>query len=158
MAVDAPAGRAYARPMTFRTRMPVRFGDEDHVGIVYYPRIFHFLHVAFEDFFNEQGIAFRELFEVDRLGFPMAHVDADFKSPLRLGDVLEVDVWIEKVGDASVTFQYRGRRSGEDALAVTACMTVVCIDLTTFRSRPIPPRYRKLFEANRAAPPGAPAG
>ena len=29
--------------------LPVRFADVDHAGIVYYPRFFHYFHVAFEE-------------------------------------------------------------------------------------------------------------
>jgi len=138
--------------MPFRTRIAVRFGDEDHARIVYYPRTFHYLHVAFEDFFNEQGIPFRDLFEVDQLAFPLARAEAEFERPLRLGDQLDVDVWLERVGKRSATFAYRGRRAGDDADALRARLTVVCIELAKFASQDIPPRYRALFEANLAPP------
>ncbi len=45
--------------MAFHTRIKVRFGDEDHAGIVYFPRFLHFFHCAFEDFFDEQGHPYR---------------------------------------------------------------------------------------------------
>ena len=44
--------------MPFRTQVPVRFGDVDHAGIVYYPRFFIYFHEAFEDFFNENGFPY----------------------------------------------------------------------------------------------------
>ena len=37
--------------MPFIARIPVRFGDVDYARIVYYPRLLHLLHVAFEELF-----------------------------------------------------------------------------------------------------------
>ena len=40
--------------MEFTRRFTVRFGDIDYVGIFYYPRLFHYLHQAKEDFWRER--------------------------------------------------------------------------------------------------------
>ena len=39
--------------MSYRTRVKVRFGDIDRAGIAYYPNLYHYCHIAFEDFFEE---------------------------------------------------------------------------------------------------------
>ena len=52
--------------MAFKTSLRVRFGDEDHAQIVYYPRFFHFFHCAFEDFFDHQGHPYRACLDEDR--------------------------------------------------------------------------------------------
>ncbi|MCA1633568.1 MAG: hypothetical protein LC802_07595 [Acidobacteria bacterium] len=35
--------------MSFSTRITVRFGDTDPAGLVYYPNIFHYFHIALEE-------------------------------------------------------------------------------------------------------------
>lgn len=134
--------------MAFRTRIPIRFGDEDHAGIVYFPRFFHFFHCAFEDFFNEQGHSYQKVLDEDGAGWPAVHIETDFKRPLRFGDVLEVEVTVERLGDKSATFRYRGLKAGAEAEGevATARITVACIDMKTFRAQPIPEIYRELFE------------
>ena len=136
--------------MTYRTSMPIRFGDEDHARIVYFPRFLHFFHCAFEDFFAAGGIPYRESLESDATGWPAVHVDVDFQSPLRFGDRFDVDVWVEKLGTKSATFAYRGSTGGR--LVATARITVACIDMDSFRAQPIPDKYRTLFEAHREPP------
>ena len=43
----------------FTCEIPVRFGDVDHARIVYYPRFFHFCHVAMEEAFRDAlGISY----------------------------------------------------------------------------------------------------
>ena len=55
--------------MAFRTQVPVRFGDVDHAGIVYYPKFFIYFHEAFEDFFDENGVAYHALLNQRHVGF-----------------------------------------------------------------------------------------
>lgn len=138
--------------MAFRTSIRIRFGDEDHAGIVYFPRFFDFFHVAFEDFFDHQGMPYKDVLDVQHVGFPMAHIESDFRRPLRFGDIFEVDVWVHRIGRTSVTFHYRGRKRGEDQDAALAQMTAVCIDMRTFQPIPVPENILALLERHRDAP------
>lgn len=132
--------------MTFHTRIRVRFGDEDHARIVYFPRFFHFFHEAFEDFFEAEIEPYRASLDAS-VGWPAVHAEADFLSQVRFGDVLEIGVAVEKIGTSSATFLYEGRREGaEGGAAVRGKIVVACIDMTTMRSQPIPARYRAVFE------------
>lgn len=135
--------------MAFTSRIKVRFGDEDHARIVYYPRFFHFFHQAFEDFFDEQGFAYRECLDVDQVGWPAVHAEADYERPVRFGETLNVEVSIARIGDKSATFVYHARKDD----STTACrgkIVVACIDMQTYAARPIPDKYRALFERHLA--------
>ncbi len=127
----------------FRTSMPIRFGHEDHAQIVYFPRFLHFFHCAFEDLFAHNGIPYRECLEGDRTGWPAVHLDVDFHTPLRFGDTFLVDVETAHLGEKSAVFSYVGWV--EDRKVASAKITVACIDLDSFRSQPIPAKYRALF-------------
>ncbi|MDH5491837.1 MAG: acyl-CoA thioesterase [Myxococcales bacterium] len=142
--------------MAFETSLSVRFGDEDHAGIVYYPRFLDFFHRAFEDFFNEQGYPYRFVLDEDRTGWPAVNVQVDFHSPLRFGDLFEIGVQVARLGTKSATFLYRGRVA--DRAVATGRITVACVDMQTFEPKPIPPHYRLLFERHLQleAPEGAP--
>ena len=139
--------------MAFRTRIRIRFGDEDHAGIVYFPRFFHFFHCAFEDFFNAQGHPYKKVLDEDGAGWPAVHIESDFHKPLRFGDEMEVEVTVERLGDKSATFRYRGFKVGaeEEGEVAAARITVACIDMKSFRARPIPEPYRSLFERHLQA-------
>lgn len=136
--------------MSYRASIPIRFGHEDHAGIVYFPRFLHFFHCAFEDFFGAQGRPYKQVLDEDGLGWPAVHVEVDYKSPLRFGDVFDIDVWVHELGTKSATFAYRGSCAGR--LVAEARITVACIDLAAFEAIPIPPLYREMFEAHRDAP------
>ncbi len=129
-------------PFTFVT--PVRFADVDHAGIVYYPRFFHFFHLAFEELFRQRmgPRAYLDLLDRRRIGFPAVRAEADYKAPLRFGDTAEIDLSVSRLGGKSITFRYRVHRAAdaEQPRALAAEGQVVCAvtDLTRFVAVPIP--------------------
>jgi 4-hydroxybenzoyl-CoA thioesterase len=131
--------------MAYRTSIPVRFGDVDHAGIVYYPRYFIYFHEAFEDFFNDNGLPYQEVLDVRRVGFPTVHIETDYKAPLRYGDSIDLEVTVTRVGEKSATFHYDGYRHRDGVLVCVADITVACIEMGTFKPRPFPDFLRELF-------------
>ena len=111
--------------MAFTTNVRVRFGDEDHAQIVYYPRFFNFFHIAFEDFFNDQGFPYQEVLDAEGIGFPTVHVETDFKDTLKFGDVFEIEVGLTRIGRSSAAFRYVGKKRAKTIAEAT--MTVVCV-------------------------------
>lgn len=131
--------------MPFRTQVPVRFGDVDHAGIVYYPQFFIYFHEAFEDFFDENGVAYHKMLNARHIGFPTVHIETDYKLPLRYGDALDIELTVPRVGDKSATFRYVGFRHRDGQRACQADITCACVEMQSFRATPIPDDLRALF-------------
>ena len=130
----------------FTYATPVRFADVDHAGIVYYPRFFHFFHMAFEELWRARigPRAYSELIDRDKVGFPAVRAECDFKGPLSFGDTAEIEVSVIRLGGKSITFRYRIHRAGDDARERSLCAEgqVVCavVDLAKFVAIAIPER------------------
>ena len=126
---------------------PVRFSDVDHAGIVYYPRFFHFFHLAFEELWRARlgARAYVELIDHEHVGFPAVHADCDFKGPLRFGDDAEIELAVARLGETSVTFRYRVHRAGDRALAAEGKVVCAVTDLARMVAIPIPARVRELL-------------
>lgn len=138
--------------MPFNTRITVRFGDVDPAGLVYYPRLFHYCHVAFEEFFAAcGGSTYAQLLARERIGFPTVKVQAEFVAPLVYGDEVTVEVSVAQVGRTSATFEYKLRRASDQTLCARATLVQVCMNLDTHRPVEIAPHYRQAFSAS--APP-----
>ncbi len=130
---------------SFTTQLQVRFGDVDPAGIVYYPKVYDFIHEAFEELWDVHiGRRYYHLLGEEQLGFPLVHAEVDFKHPMHFGERPLVRVTCFKVGRTSVGIHYQ--MSVEDVLCVDAHMTVVCVELESLASTPIPDEYRKRFE------------
>ena len=77
----------------FTCEIPVHFGHVDQARIVYYPHFFHFCHVAMEEMFRAVvGIAYRDVLEKDRLGFPAVHIETDFQTSIGYGETKIIEV------------------------------------------------------------------
>jgi 4-hydroxybenzoyl-CoA thioesterase len=133
--------------MPFSTRIPVRFGDCDPAGLVYYPVLFHYCHAAMEEFFAARcGETYERLVADERVGFPTVNVRAEFFAPLVYGDEVSVEVWVSTVGRTSVTFEYRLRRASDLTLCASATHVQVAMSLDERRAVPLPPSLRRAFE------------
>ena len=136
--------------MPFRTRIKVRFGDADPAGLVYFVNIFHYFHIAMEEFFAARcGISYEKLMADERIGFPTVKVEAEFFTPLVYGDEAEVEVYVSRVGEASATFEYGVRRVSDRQLCARATNVHVAMNLDARRAVPIPDKYRQAFAASR---------
>jgi len=134
----------------YRAHLEVQFGDIDQARIVYYPRFIHYFHVAMEQFFRDVvGIDYPQVMNEFKLGHPTAHLDVDFKIPLRYGDSVEIETRIESIGTTSVIWNYRVFTSGSDAVHARGRVVTVNIDLDSFEKIPIPGWLRSKLEAYR---------
>jgi 4-hydroxybenzoyl-CoA thioesterase len=126
--------------VSFTFATPVRFADVDHAGIVYYPRFFHYFHVAFEELWRTRigPKAYSDIIDNQRIGFPAVRAECDFKAPLRFGDTAEIEVSIPRLGAKSITFRYRIFRSGDRALCAEGQVITAVVDLARFVAVAIP--------------------
>ncbi|MDB4957585.1 MAG: thioesterase superfamily protein [Myxococcales bacterium] len=133
----------------FTYELPVRFADVDHAGIVYYPRFFHFFHVAFEELWRAKmgARAYSELIDRERVGFPCVHAECDFHAPLRFGDSAGIEVTVAKLGTKSITFRYRVFRIGDPpTLAAEGRVVCAVVDLARFVAIPAPGKVTAMLQ------------
>ncbi|HKY32901.1 MAG TPA: thioesterase family protein [Candidatus Polarisedimenticolia bacterium] len=132
--------------MSYTAAVKVRFGDIDRAGIAYYPNLFHYFHIAFEEFFEEfVGIPYPRLLDEQRLGFPTVRVETDFLSPVKYGDTLRIGITIPRMGRSSAEFLFSAARGSETSPCIRSRQTVVAVDLGTLRPVPIPESLRRIF-------------
>ncbi len=133
--------------MSFSTGITVAFGDTDPAGLVYYPNLFHYCHIAMERFFSEYcGVPYDQLITKNRLGFPTVSVNAQFKEPIRYGDNVEVWMDVVNLSRRSITFNYRLVRALDSVQCATVTMVHVAMNLDSRRSIEIPETIRQRLE------------
>lgn len=131
---------------SFTAEIKVRFADVDHAGIVYYPRFFHYFHVAMEELYEREfGKTYPEVLDGDRVGFPAVHSEADYRAPVRYGDTLRIRVTCAKLGRRSVTLRYRASRAADGTECAEGRVTTACVDMRTFTPMEVPGAYREFL-------------
>ena len=130
---------------------PVRFEDVDAAGIVFFARFFSYCHEAMETLFDGIEGGYVALITKRKVGFPAVHVEADFRAPLRYGDVVRVAVDVMRVGTKSTTLRFTMTR-GADGTSVAAVTHVCAVsDLVALKAVPIPEDVRAVLDAHRAS-------
>jgi 4-hydroxybenzoyl-CoA thioesterase len=131
----------------FRTTQLVRFAHCDPAGIVFYPRFFDFFSTTLEDWF-QSGLEcpFGGEFMARRnLRIPGLSITAEFLRPCRMGEFLDFELWLTRMGRSSLDLALAGSVAGEPRLR--AVWTVCIIDFATFKSTPIPEDLRGRMRA-----------
>lgn len=132
--------------MTFRTQLRYRFGDIDAAGIAYYPKLLHYFHCAFEDWWKDGlGHPYPELIARDRLGMPAVRLEAEFFAPVLYGDEPFVHVGVLSVGNTSVEFGFWMTRGDDPAPLCRARVLTVVVDMQTMEKRRLPDHWRQRF-------------
>ena len=138
---SAPAG-AFTRSVT------IRFSHCDPAGIVYFPHYFDMFNGVIEDWYtHELDYNYAELITGSRFGFPFVHLDCDFKIPSRMGEVIEMTLLVEKIGNSSLGIAIVCHRDGLERLR--AHMVTAMRSLETRKAEPIPRGLRDRIEAYR---------
>jgi len=129
----------------------VEFCDTDMAGIAHFTAFFRYMEAAEHAFLRSRGLSV-----VQEEGGPAgAHISwprvaasCDYKSPARFGDLLEIEVRLEKLGEKSAVWQHLIRCGGRE-LAVGQMTSVCCRIVPGQRpaSIVIPPDLRAKLEA-----------
>ena len=89
-------------------RVQVGWGDCDPAGIVFYPHFYAWMDTVSHVLAREMGIARESMLPPgsDLLGFPVVGTQAQYLSPARMDDLLEVRTWVARVGRTSLSLRH----------------------------------------------------
>ena len=127
---------------SFLTERKIRFSHCDPAGIVYFVNFFDMVNAIVEDWFAEAvGFDFEELHIQRRVGFPIVNTGCEFFRPCHLGDRLQLELAIARLGNSSIEFAVTGRVGGEEKFR--ARHKVALMSLDSQRAMPIPEDMRE---------------
>ena len=99
----------------FGTKIEVRYGETDKMGVVYHSRYFPWFEVAREKLLEGYGIRYADL-EKDGIMLPLVDCYCKFKKGAKYGDTVVVNAVLEKLGVASCKFVYSVVREADGVL------------------------------------------
>ena len=130
--------------------MPIEIGFKhcDPAGIVFYPRYVEMLNDVVEHWFKH-GLScmFSVLHGERALAIPIVDLHCAFKSPSRLGDTLQAELVLERLGRSSITMRItlRGESDGaepEQSVRMSARLTAVMVQAHKLASVDVPADLR----------------
>jgi len=121
----------------------VRWGDVDAARIIFYGAYIHFFEYAETELFRAVGLHYGVMFDELNIWLPRVHLECDFLRVARLDDVLEVSVYVKRIGNKSMRLNFEVRRKGSDDTVATAHFVLAAVNQTTFETVPIPAELRE---------------
>ena len=136
---------------SFEYRRKVRFSDTDCTARIFFPRYVEWVDEAVSEYLASNGILFDE-----RGGMTVNGTKVDWTivtgeywcrmlRPLKMNDQLLIRVWVERIGNSSMTFGGEVLKEGE--VAATARLTYVCVSASDLRPVPLPEVLRRVLAA-----------
>jgi YbgC/YbaW family acyl-CoA thioester hydrolase len=122
----------------FRIEERVRWGDVDAARIIFYGAYIRFFEIAETELFRAVGLSYGRMFDELDVWLPRAHLECDFRRAAQLDDLLEVSVFVGRVGTKSLRLNFEVRRNGEDEIVADAHFVLVAVRRNTFESVPLP--------------------
>lgn len=126
--------------MTHRFPIRVYYEDTDLGQIVYYANYLKFIERGRSEWLRAAGVDQQRLLDEAHLAFVVRRVEADYLSPARFDDQLEVVTTLEQASGPRVTVSQAVERDGK--VLFQARVTVICVDLRTMRPHRLPEAVR----------------
>lgn len=126
----------------------IRLHDTDAAGVLYFAHQFRIAHEAYEAFMECAGHGIAALLKKGALALPIVHAEADYRAPLRVGDVLTLSLRLHRIGKTSFILVTRFIAHGHTIGYVKT--THVVINRRTGRKAPVPAAIKKSLLTLRA--------
>ncbi|EMI58351.1 acyl-CoA thioesterase [Rhodopirellula sallentina] len=131
-------------PARYRTQRRVEFRDTDAAGIVHFSAFFPIMESVEHEFLRSIGVIVMPSHDnPDSLTWPRVSAGCEYLGPARFEDVLDVSLFVDRVGTSSVHYRYQ-IDCAEKPVAVGK-ISVVCCQLGSggkLVKKPVPDTIR----------------
>lgn len=128
----------------FADELWVKFQDVDAAGVLFYARLFDYLHGAYEGLLESAGCPLPKVLSEKQWIAPLRHAEADYFLPLTFGTRITVHVAFADLQESEVSLGYRVVT--EDGLVAAVGQTVhTFLDAVTRQRRPVPVELTRIL-------------
>lgn len=119
-------------------------------GIVHFSKYFCYIEFAEHEFFRKLGFSVAQKYEDLQYGWPRVKVAAEFLSPLRFEDELEIRLRLNNIGSRSIGYEFSIVKKSDQTIAAIGSYTTVCVVHDSdggFRSAHLPKELSKCIKS-----------
>ena len=89
--------------MIYHRPIQIEFNHCDPAGIVFFPRFYEMVSSVCENFHKDVSGRSHAQMMASGQGVPTVRIETDFHAPARLGEILDFQLQVERLGRASIT-------------------------------------------------------
>src|SRR3989442_13542047 len=138
-------------PKKFSIEERVLWGDVDAARIIFYGSYIRFFEIGETELFRAVGLPYGKVFDELEIWLPRVHLECDFHRAAQMDDLLQVSVYVGKIGTTSLRLDFEVRRKNEvgeieEKLMATAHFVLVSTDRENLRPLPVPDELRRALQ------------
>lgn len=95
------------------------FNLSDPAGILFFQNIFTLAHQALEDYIKQSDIGWNNWFQNPKWAVPLVHCDSSFFVPIKSGENIKIELFLDKTTKSSLTFSYKFFQFQQECCIVT---------------------------------------
>ena len=118
------------------TKLRVRYGETDQMGIVYYGNYADYLEQGRTEWLRSLGFSYKFM-EENNVHLPVINLNIDYKQPALYDDIITITTTLKEIPSVRIEFYYEIHNQGAKLLA-TATTTLVFVNSTTNKLRKVP--------------------
>ena len=115
----------------------VRWSDVDASGIILWSAYTRLVERAETELFRAAGFPYATLWDRLDIWLPRVQFHLDYRSPARLDDPLDTQIWVARIGRSSIRFEFCVSKADADVVA-EGYLVIVAIRRADGRSVDVP--------------------
>jgi len=131
----------------FKTTYRVSWADTDAAEVVHFSNYFRFFERAEEEMYQQLGFTFNDVIRKYNLWLPRVEAFCKFKTPAKFGDVLEVSLAVDEVGEKSVKYFFSIAQKESGLLVAEGYIVLVVADKKLGKAVNIPKNIAEKLQA-----------
>ena len=129
----------------FRYQRTIRMQDTDATGVLYFANQLQIALETFEAYLQSHQFSIKHMIAKGDFLLPIVHTEADYFSPVFIGDQLDIELRVKSVGTSSFTLNFELYK-GKETVG-TVIITHVVTSRETKESIPIPSALIKIISS-----------
>ena len=125
IATRVPAEYCSTMPSEFTIKRQVEFHETDMAGIMHFANFFLWMESCEAAFYRSLGLPLISFIPGQVVGWPRVNVSCQYLSPLRFNDLVEVKLYVKKLGTRSVTYVFQFHKDAK--VVAQGEVTAVCV-------------------------------
>jgi acyl-CoA thioester hydrolase len=130
----------------FRHRLRVRWSECDLQGVVFYPQYLAYLDHTVTELWRAAIGPYTEMIPTHGVDMVVAEASMRYRDSARFDDELEISASVTRLGDTSITTEFRIERVGDGTLLTEGELRHVFVDPESFSKRAMPEGVRTALE------------
>ncbi|MBX8631534.1 MAG: acyl-CoA thioesterase [Thermoplasmata archaeon] len=132
----------------FIHRFPVNWVDTDGLAVVHFSNYLRYFEKTEEEFYRSAG-GESSLMRERGIAFPRVEVKCTYTYPCRYGDIVQTEIWLDRLTDRSVRINFIVKNVSEDRVSAEGYAVLVCVETAGWKAAVIPDEVREIFEKLR---------